>query len=59
MTGVYEYSGSDSATNLTGGDTGNVKETDSVYDRSLYEDVLGLTGMSGTCPGLGTGNCLR
>lgn len=55
MTGVYEYSGSDSATNLTGGDTGNVKETDSVYDRSFYEDVLGFDPDVWNLSGLGYG----
>lgn len=38
---VYEYSGSESATNITDANREQVKETDAVYDRSLYADALG------------------
>ena len=39
---VYEYSGSDSITNITDENQDNVKETDSVYEKSFYKDILGF-----------------
>ena len=39
---VYEYSGSDSATNITEANRDQVKETDAIFDRSFYKDDLGL-----------------
>ena len=39
---VYEYSGSDSATNITETNRDQVKETDAIFDRSFYRDDLGL-----------------
>lgn len=39
---VYEYSGSSSATSITEDNKSNVKETEAVYDRSFYEDLLGF-----------------
>ena len=41
---VYEYSGSGSATNVTEANGNSVKETDAVYDRKFYEDILGFDG---------------
>lgn len=40
VTEVYEYTGSDSTTNITGANSANVKETDDIYERSFYEDIL-------------------
>ena len=42
VTEVYEYSGSDSATNITEENQDRVKETDSVYEKSFYKDILGF-----------------
>ena len=42
VTEVYEYSGSDSATNITEENQDKVKETDSVYEKSFYKDTLGF-----------------
>lgn len=44
VTEVYEYSGSDSTTNITSANSANVKETDAIYERSFYEDTLGFDG---------------
>lgn len=44
VTEVYEYSGSDSTTNITGANSANVKETDAIYERSFYEDTLRFDG---------------
>ena len=40
MKEVYEYSGSDSETNITEGNQSGVKETDAVYDKNFYTDTL-------------------
>ena len=39
---VYEYSGSESITNITEDNRENVKETDSVYEKGFYKDTLGF-----------------
>lgn len=39
---VYEYSGSESITNITEDNRENVKETDSVYEKSFYKETLGF-----------------
>ena len=39
---VYEYAGSDSSTNITKENGEHVKETDSVYDRNFYQEILGF-----------------
>lgn len=39
---VYEYSGSDSRTNVTEDNGDNVKTTDQIYDRKFYEETLGF-----------------
>ena len=41
---VYEYSGSGSSTNVTEANGNSVKETDAVYERMFYEDILGFDG---------------
>ena len=41
---VYEYSGSGSSTNVTEANGNSVKETDAVYERTFYEDILGFDG---------------
>lgn len=41
-TEVYEYSGSESITNITEDNKDNVKETDSIYEKSFYKDILGF-----------------
>lgn len=42
VTEVYEYAGSDSSTNITEANRDQVKETDAIYDRALYEETLGF-----------------
>ena len=37
---VYEYSGSGSETNVTEENRANVRETDAVYDKKFYTDIL-------------------
>lgn len=39
---VYEYAGSDSSTNITRENGEHVKETDSVYDRNLWENRISI-----------------
>lgn len=38
---VYEYAGSDSATNITEDNREQIKETDAIFDRNFYRDTLG------------------
>lgn len=38
---VYEYSGSDSATNITQANRDQVKETDNLFEQEFYVDTLG------------------
>lgn len=40
MKEVYEYSGSDSETNITEENQSSVRETDAVYDKKFYTDTL-------------------
>lgn len=42
VTEVYEFSGSDSISNITEDNQDNVKETDAVYDKKIYTDTLGF-----------------
>src|SRR5699024_7374307 len=42
VTEVYEFSGSDSISNITEDNQDNVKETDAVYDKEFYTDTLGF-----------------
>ncbi len=39
---VYEYSGSESATNITESNGHQIKETDAIFDKGFYRDTLGL-----------------
>lgn len=41
---VYEFSGSDSLSNIHDGNKGGVKETDAVYETDFYEKTLGFDG---------------
>ena len=38
---LYEYAGSESATNINEANRDRIKETDAIYDQSLYTDALG------------------